>query len=235
MPDIYKRRGLQKLTGSVRIPDVALPPPPAPEDGEEEEPEREEEQEQQQAAARFEPVMPTREELMERCRDELEDIRREAARQAYSEAVNRKRAELEDCMAQVGEILARMQRSQEEFIEQYAEELKYLAVDIAEKIVVKKIEEDDMTLRELVMQTVGRIKNADWLEVELSEELTGLVEHLKEEFRKPEYGGKASVATKHGALDMVRVETPDGAVTATVSAQADLLREAFRNEEIQDR
>lgn len=232
MPDIFKSHGNFQPSGKVKIPDAAIShPPPEPEEEEEEGTGEFVEENFTASVQHFEPLVPTREELMADMEEELEDIRTQAAAKAYSDALNAKRSELQQCMDQVNAVLSQMQQNQQEFMDQYGVELKYLAVDIAEAMILKKIQEDDMILKDLVMQTVNRIRNAEWLDVEISEQLTGLVDYLKEEFQRPQYRGKTTVTSRHLPEDTVRVDNQDGSVIATISTQADRLRAAFRDSE----
>lgn len=224
MPNVFKQPRFLETSGSVRIPDspIRMEPPAADSD---------ESDELEGEKAKFEPIVPTRAELMERCQDEINEIKREAAQQAYSDALNAKRGELQGCLDRVDAMLVEMQKTQQEFLDKYASELKYLAIDIAETILLTKIEEDDMALKDLVMQTVGRIRNAQWLDVQVSDKLMTLVEYLKAEFQKPEYRGRASVNPKPCLNDTVRVENQDGTVIASVRTQTQQLRESFQKDQ----
>ena len=169
----------------------------------------------------------TREELAEYFRDDLEELRLNAAQKGYADAMAQKKGELKECILRVDQQLAWMQELQADFMSRFSEELKYLAIDVAEKLICTRIEENDLTLQRLVMQTVSGVKSADWLDVEVSEQLVGLVEELKRELEKPEYHGRASVTASACPADTVRVSTEDGTVVASVSTQANNLRELF--------
>ncbi|MEA4892901.1 MAG: FliH/SctL family protein [Peptococcaceae bacterium] len=256
MPDIFKGAGYWKEEEStVRIPDVSFPGPGSPDLSSPEEDEAEKcpdtdsvetegpeggkesqppETPQTVEIPRYIPPEPhrmSRLELADYYRAELNDIREEVSKQACRDAQARalaeKRQEIADCLAQVEGVLGQMQELQRQYIESYTHELKYLAVDIAEKLIQAKIEEDGMTLQNLVMQSVNQVKKADWLKVEISEGLAGLVDHLKEELAKAEYQGKVEVVAAPWPKDTCRVSTEDGTIVATVSVQAENLRQAF--------
>lgn len=225
MPNVYKGTAFPEPCRSVKIPDT---PRPVPESVQAEEQEPLEEAEN--AEPQFEPAMPTRLELMDCCREELEDIRREAAQKAYADAFTAKRGDMQALMDKVDKLLQDMQQKQNEFMERFANELRFLAVDIAESLMLAKIDEDDSVLKDLVIHAIGRIHNSEWLDVQVSEQLARLVDTLREEFQRPEYRGRVGVSTKPGPPDMVRVDTQLGAVDASLSRQAENLREIFRNE-----
>jgi hypothetical protein len=96
-------------------------------------------------------------------------------------------------------------------MEQYSGELKYMAVDIAEKMLLEKIDTDETILQKLVFQNLRNIKNAQWISVELSERLIGLADSIKKEIEMSEFKGKASVFTVAGPEDTVpRITTEEG-------------------------
>ena len=231
LPDIFKQRGRSGTDGSVLIPDVEPEPPPEepPAWTPPAEPEPAGTAESELPPSEPQPVRQpvlSRMELAEYYRKELEDVRQEAAEKAYADALNRKRGELQDCLAQVDQQLAQMQQLHLQFMEQFAGELKYMAIEIAEKMILTKISEDDLVLKKLVMQMVNSVKTAGWLRVELSERLVALVDFLKQELAKPEYHGRLACPD-----DTCRVSTDDGTIVGTVSVQAKNLREAFAQAE----
>ena len=83
-----------------------------------------------------------------------------------------------------------------------------------------------MVLEKLVLKTVSE-SPLRVLKVEVSNHLTKLVEHLKEELIKPEYRGQAMITPVEAPPDTCRVVTESGATVATVSVQAENLRRAF--------
>ncbi len=150
-----------------------------------------------------------------------------AAQSAYFDALNKKKCELKECISDVQKLLNELTQKHEEFIEQYTNELKYMAVDIAEKMILEKISADDTILEKLVLQSVKTVKSAEWISIELSERLVGLVDYVKKELEMPEYKGRTSVYTVTGKADTCRVTTDEGTIVSTISVQADNLRKAF--------
>lgn len=160
---------------------------------------------------------------------ELQELAADATEQAYYDALNKKKAELRDCISSVQNMMDELVRAQQKFIEDFTNELKYMAVDIAEKMILEKISEDDSILQRLVMQSVANVKNADWLNVEVSERLVNLVDFLNGELAKPEYNGKAHAFPVAGTDGVCRIVTNEGSVVSSIEVQADNLRRAFRN------
>lgn len=242
MPNIVKRRNVLSAPDSVCIPDVVFAPlPEGPEQPEGQEgekweavlPEEPERPETMPAQHAFTPNVMTRAELTEYYGSELEDVYREAAERAYAEALHRKKGELTQCIERVDRQLEQMQEMQSQYMRQYAQELKFLAVEIAEKMILHKIDEDDQILTKLVMQTVAGVKNANWLNVEVSEHLVTLVDTIKQELTRLNLTGRINVSPAACPDDTCRVSTEDGTIVASISVQAQNLREAFRAAEKQ--
>lgn len=171
--------------------------------------------------------IPSKEELQAIYEQELKELATSVAQQAYYDALNKKKAELKNCIASVQTLMDDLVHQHRQFIEEYTNELKYMAIDIAEKMILEKINEDDLILEKLVLQTVNSVKNAEWLNVEISERLVGLVDVINKELEKPEYNGKAFVFPVAGTDTVCRVVTNEGAVVSSIEAQAENLRKEF--------
>ncbi len=243
MPNILKQQGTLLSDKTVKIPDVDFSPEislsqpeteesdrTAAQDGEDAEDEGESTVEEPAAYAprSYTPELMSREELSAFYKDELDEIRTEAQQKAYTDALRQKRAELNEAIERVDNQLAFMQDKQEQYMQRYAQELKFMAIDIAEKLIAEKMTENDMLLSKLVLHMLTSVKNASWISVELSEQMVSLVEAIRKELEKPEYHGRAYVTPIPAARDTCRVATEDGTVVGTVSVQAENLREAFK-------
>ena len=245
MSDIFRTYNYAADSKSVKIPDVdfnlpkvtieeteELPPEEAfmefnPESFETVEEVQEPVEEQEKL------VYPTREELAEFYRDELNAIALEVEIKAYSDALQSKKEELQASIDSISEKINEMEELQKNFLEDYEKKLKFFAIDIAEKLVCKKISDDDLFLSELVTKTLSECKGTNWLTLEVSDALQGPVEVAKAELSKPEYRGVAEVKPIACADDTCVVSTETGAVVATISVQADNLRLAFREAEME--
>lgn len=175
-----------------------------------------------------EPKQLTKDELAVIYAKELAELKQAAAENAYFDALKQKKSELRDCVSSVQRTLDELITAQEAFMADYINELKLMAVDIAEKMILEKISDDDLLLQKLVVQSVRNVKNAEWINVELSEQLVRLVDAIKGELDSPEYKGRTSFTPVSGRADTFRVVTEDGTLVGSVGAQAENLRRAFR-------
>ena len=64
---------------------------------------------------------------------------------------------------------------------QYQEGLLGLSLEIAQKVLDEAVMSDASLMRPLVQKAVASVKNAEWISVEVSSRLPGLVEELKKE------------------------------------------------------
>lgn len=229
MPNILKQRAVVESREAVAIPDTPAGAPVLPT------PEEPADSGTQQAAPALlpspPPAPPTRREIAQLFAPELEALRREARETAYrqgrTEGLAAGEQDVRQCLEAVERHLAKMDALQNQYLDRYAAELKYLAVDIAEKFIQQKIAEDDQLLEHLVLQTVGTVRNAKWMTVEVSDKMTELAGRLRQLLQQSPYAGRAEVLAVPGPADTCRVDTDSGAVTATVSAQAENLRQVL--------
>ena len=243
MSDIFRTYNYSATSDSVKIPDVDFELPRVTIEEQEELPPEEafmeftpesfEVIEEPQEEPQEKLVYPTREELAEFYRDELNAIALEVEIKAYSDALQSKKAELQQSIDSISQKINEMEELQKAYLNDYEKKLKFFAIDIAEKLVCKKISEDDLYLQELVTKTVSECKGTNWLTLEVSDSLAGLVEAAKVELSTPEYRGVAEVKPIACADDTCVVSTETGAVVATISVQADNLRLAFREAEME--
>lgn len=175
----------------------------------------------------LEPEPLSRADIKRIYKNEISEICRDAEKKAYDDVLAAKEAEIQGCIAEVQDLLGRIRSEQERYVEDYARELKYFAIEIAEKMILEKIDEDDLILNKLVLQAVSEVKNSQWLNVEVSDRLTKLTEFLKDELSRPEYRGQVAVTPVAAPPDTCRVVNDSGANVATVSVQAENLRRLF--------
>jgi len=227
IPDVDYERMQQRDNCSIKISEIVFPSEANSSEmtsGEESENSDSKKQEEEKLL----PKIISKDELKAIYEQSLKELAASVAQQAYYDSLNKKKAELKDCINGVQALLDEMVTAHKQFIEEYTNELKYMAVDIAEKIILEKISEDDLILQRLVLQTVNNVKNAEWLNVEISERLVGLVDSIKKELDKPEYNGRAFVFPVAGTDSICRVTTNDGTVVSTIEVQTDNLRKTFR-------
>lgn len=158
---------------------------------------------------------------------EREKIRAELKQQAYRDVVAAESNRIRECIAKVDDLLAQIEDEHEAFMSSYRDSLAQIALAIAEKVVLHKIDEDDTCLQELVLQNVNSAKKEEWISVKVSEELSGLVQTLTKELKRPEYANATLVPGAYPTGTCI-VESPNGIVDASVSEQIKNIGEDLR-------
>ena len=228
MPDIYRNSMVEEEKESILIPDVWLPS----DERRKQEEEAEKTVEPDLDAVVAEPEIPpgcliyTPEEFESQVSKRVEEIRGQLWKEAYQEAAEEKGGEIQACIQQVQDTLQQLRENQQKFLEEYRDRLASLAVDIAEKLILHKIDEDDLYLADLVAKTVGSMKNAEWITVGISDQLADLVDFLRKEFKNPDYGN-VEVTARYYPTDTCLLETDEGVLDASISEQIRNLRKEF--------
>lgn len=155
----------------------------------------------------------------------LEDARREAAQE--------KAQEIEQALLQVQTTLDELHQQHTRFLQQYEQELKSLALEIASKILNKRVEQDDTQLLELVKAAIESIKQVPWMSVQLSRQNADLIAALQEHLATADLRTVARIEVVPAELPSgsCLIETPEGIVDASVSTQLENLNESFQQAE----
>lgn len=172
--------------------------------------------------------------LLEQTAVEMEQIKKQAYEEAYqkgmAEGARDQANSLRDCMTSLIEGVSHLEGEQAGFMAEYEYNLKWLAWEIASKVLGRKLEEDETELVSLVKMAVASVKNAEWITVEVSEKMTGLLDTLSKEFRRLG-DDRVEIRGISGPDDTCIIDTPDGLIDASVYRQLENLRIYFANED----
>ncbi len=239
MPDIYKN-GFLSFFEEEEEEEVLIPgfpgdePPPLEEESEEwnEEGETSEDFSEVPGAKteiNKEPLF-TEKEIEKRVIEELKQVRSQARKQAYNDVMEEKRKEYQECLQKVDVLLKEMEQQHQEFLSEYRDHLATLALSIAEKVVLKKISEEDRYFNDLVTNAISSIKNADWITVQVSDQMGDYVEQMSKEIKKKGYNNVEVVSGPY-PLGTCLLEIPEGFIDASVPIQFQNLRAGFERVE----
>lgn len=149
------------------------------------------------------------ENIIRQAADESESIRQEAYNEGCCKGIAEKREEVEKILSEMQGTLEEMKTVQHDYFKRYADELKYLAIDIAEKVTMNQISEDNKFLLKLIVQNVKSIRDADWITIEISEKL----QSLSEDIDKAMHSGGLSKKTE--VQPMANMDETECVLTAT--------------------
>lgn len=165
--------------------------------------------------------------MMEQAQADVGRLREEAYRKGREEALTEKRVEIEGKLRELDRLMERLAKEQETFLRQYQEGLAALSLEIAQKVLGEAVMADGALMRPLVKKAVSSVKNAEWISVEVSSRLPGLVEGLKKELADRPDLPRLDVQGTDLPPGGCRVHTPEGMVDASVSTQLGNLKSLF--------
>lgn len=175
-----------------------------------------------------------RQEIIKHAQMQAGEIFEKARQQGMKAGKQEKLDEISQTILQLEETLQEMKALQNERFDSFSDEIKWLSCDVASALVYKKIDEDDLFLRELVKAAVKEAKGAEWISVELSDKLGNLVAQLKKDYENSDVKTEFETVSDKDVGDVV-VNGSDRKVVASVREQLSNIREYFRSfEEFDD-
>ncbi len=238
LPSVIKQGQVAKSDEVVLIPDIQIPRPKAQEQAEEP-PEPQVSFEELYARtvskARQEAERVSKEllklahsehdVLVGQAEEDAKRIRDEAYREGLERGRQEKREELRAAIENTNRAIQQIELENVQYMHLYEEELKNLAVDVASRILRKRITPDGHELTDLVKAAINSVKDADWITVELSERMPGLLSFLESELKESRIN--AEIVAKDLPEDTCIVKTSDGNIDASVTTQLRNVREYF--------
>lgn len=159
---------------------------------------------------------------------QAEAIFQTAKDEGYNDGVQAKQNEIDSYLSSIDTLLAEMKNLQEQYFDRYAFELKYLALEIAEKIVAQKLECDDRVIIPLVRSAVKTLREVNWIKVEVSDKLKNVASELEEVLADAKSSQNIEVELRRDAdAGTCVVHTADGVIVASVLTQIENIREYF--------
>lgn len=138
-------------------------------------------------------------------------------------AVEEKRQRIENLLGATEGLLNQLAQQQRQYFIRYEKALPDLALEIAGKVMEHAIQTDPLVLEPLVQRAVAQVKNAEWLEVQVSQQLPELAQELRKELQEWTDARHVEVTTDQNELGACVVHTPQGIIDASVSTQLDNL------------
>lgn len=165
-----------------------------------------------------------RQQILSGIEAEAQEIRRQAEEQGRQEGLLVSQEETRNIAKQVEQMIAVFEGERAGFEYEYEEQLKWMAFEIASKVLAKKIADNDAEMVEMVDKAVQGVRNEPWVRVEVSGEMTHLIERLM-----ALYGGSENIAVQpvHTDPGSVMIETPAGVIDASLKTQLENLRDYF--------
>ncbi len=157
-----------------------------------------------------------------------DEICKNAYDDGFRKGIEAKADELNSYMSKLENLLEELKSSQEEYFNIYSKELKSLAIDIAEKIVCQKLDEDDKMIFSMVKSAIKSIRDAKWIKVEISDKLKNIASTLENSLSEGRPSQNIEVELRRDApKGTCVVHTAEGVIVASVLTQIENIREYF--------
>ena len=166
--------------------------------------------------------------IVEDAMAEGEKLKEQAKIDGFEEGKRIKAQETEEFFKAMAKQIDEIKTAQQQAFDEYAEQLKFFAVDVAEDVVKRKVESDDLYLENLVKRALLGFKDADYISVTMSENLSMLAKKLKED-RHSAGLQNAEFKTNLPEGGSVILEVKEQVIDASLPVQFDNIREYLKN------
>ncbi len=166
----------------------------------------------------------SRAEILAEAGAEAERLRNEAAEQGRRQGLSSVVGEMRTIAEGVEGTIAQFEGERAGFEAEFEEQLKWLAIEIASKVLAKKVSLDDSEMLEMVDKAVRGVQSEPWVRVEIAQEMSRLVSGLRELY---DAYTNIEVTPMRLPPGTVHIETPSGIVDASLRTQLDNLKTYF--------
>ncbi len=155
---------------------------------------------------------------------EAEHIRQNAAEEGRRVGMAEAMDTVRQSAAQLEQAIAAFEGERAGFEAEYEQQLRWLAIEIASKVMAKKVADDDTEMLEMVKKAVQSVRSEPWVRIEVAQEMVRLIDRLTALY---EGDGSVTVGPIPAESGTVHVETPSGVVDASLHTQLANLRDYF--------
>lgn len=168
-------------------------------------------------------------EILAKAGQEAELVKMRAYEEGLRESLEERRRTIGECVAQLEQLVSRIEGEQAGFFSEFESNLRWLALEIASRILNQRIGEDDLAAKSLIKAAMSTVKNAEWISVELSEKMAGLIDHLTQEVQQLG-DDHIQIRGVDAPMGTCVVDTPTERIDASVYTQLSNLKEYFSRE-----
>ncbi len=123
-----------------------------------------------------------------------------------------------------------LKSEREAFFREFEGTLEELAVSVAEKVLREHIDRDDMNMLPLVKAALDSARNSQIFSISVSEEMTGLIDHLVHNIEKyvPQTGHSTEVIPKELPKGGLLIETEHEIIDVSLYTQIENIKNNFK-------
>lgn len=188
-------------------------------------------QAKQSASKILEDAYAQRDKIMHTAETEAERLRQTAREEGFAEGLERSERFIRESLAGLNEEFENLYQAEKEVFEQLRGDVFSLSYNMTEKILKKKLDEDELTLLELVKSVIKEEADKQDLVVHLPARAFKLAEELEVQLKPIQERTGASIKIKKETMPEsdIKIETPEGIVDASIPVQLENLKKFLEN------
>ena len=187
-------------------------------------------QAQMEAAQIIENANAEAAQILDDAAEQAKAVMASAMEDGYAEGVRAKQEEIEDCLLQLNQSVAELKINQEEYFDEYADELRLTALEVAEKVLAQKLEVDESVIIPLARSAVKTLREVNWIKVEISDKMRNVAAELERVISEAKPNQRIEVEVRRDAPEgTCVVSTAEGVIVASVLQQIKNIREYFES------
>jgi len=166
------------------------------------------------------------EDIVAQAKAQYDDICKDAYKTGYAKGFEERTSEFEKFVKHVDNSLEQLKVSTKNELKKLENEIESVALDVAQQVLSAEINKDATILTEMVREAVRCVRDADWITIELSEDLKSLYKELK----KVTLSDDTKIEIKTVASDTkgsVILQLNDRIMDISVFTQLENIRELF--------
>ena len=175
----------------------------------------------QTASRVLEEAYSQRDKIVNTAETEAERLKNAAIEDGFAEGLKRAGTYLEETLAGINGELDRLKKEQEELFEKLNQDILFLSLNMAEKILKKQLDENPLAMEELVKSVLKEEIGKKQITIHISGRAYKLADELENKLDsiREQYGSRIKIKKENVPPGDLRVETEDGILDASLSVQ----------------
>ena len=170
-----------------------------------------------------------KEKILAQARFEANQLIEQAKKEGYNQGMIQSEQRISALIQEVNKLFRETQEHQKKEILNIIEQINPIAIDVAETILHKKIQQDEMELVHLVADAIEENRFNDWTSVELPSHMRKLIQYIDENFAQKIDQFKIIHKKTHDKNIECIIDTPHGIVDFSIKTQLDNLRQMLKD------
>jgi flagellar biosynthesis/type III secretory pathway protein FliH len=166
--------------------------------------------------------------IIEQAKNQYTDICKEAYQTGFTQGFNDKTAELEKFVKHVNMTVDTLKVQTNSALRKIESEIEWIAIEIVEKILIAELSKNNKILVDMIKEAIKSVRDADWITIELSEDLKSLSKELQEITTNTDSNTKIEVKVlPNDTKGSVVLQLNDRIMDISVFTQLENIKELF--------